>query len=272
MSEPSMLLEPGAEDMALPPNAGGGGHSWRRPGWMISLAMHGLVAFFLLSHINAPSLMPVPFLPVELVRLAEETSAPAAPQKPVAPQEQRTASLAPQRQRSASLAPKPPQSAAAQPSIPNPPAPTAEEPPRRDELETQLEALSKLRQTPTDPRLLKGSGAADIDAGNGAGRGKAAYSVKDYIRAQVERRWNLDTTALGKANFVIPIHVVLAADGALTQAEIVDQKRYIADAAYRFIAVSALNAVRLSSPFALPAGHEGVMDVTLDLNPRDTLQ
>ena len=66
--------------------------------------------------------------------------------------------------------------------------------------------------------------------------------------------------------------MVLAADGSVTKAEIVDQKRYITDAAYRSIALSARNAVVLSSPLALPSGQNGVMDLTLDLDPRDTLQ
>lgn len=173
------------------------------------------------------------------------------------------------------MQPKPPQTSAGRPAIPNAPGPAAEAPtaPPRDELDSQLEALSELRQAPTDPRLLNGTGTSDATvAGNGAARGRAAYSVKDYIRAQVERRWNLDMGTLGTRNFVIPIHVVLAPDGTVTEAEIVDQKRYVADAAYRFIAVSARNAILLSSPLALPSDHEGTLELTLDLNPRDTLQ
>jgi hypothetical protein len=77
---------------------------------------------------------------------------------------------------------------------------------------------------------------------------------------------------LGTRDFVIPIHVVLAADGSVTKAEIVDQKRFITDAAYHSIALAARNAVILSSPFALPSRQDGIMDMTLDLNPRDTLQ
>jgi hypothetical protein len=130
--------------------------------------------------------------------------------------------------------------------------------------------LAKLRQPQTDPRLLNGVGTSGLAvAGNGTGL-QPGYSVKDYIRAQVERRWNLDTAALGGRNFVIAIHVVLAADGAVTKAEILDEARLGADA--HSIALSARNAVLLSSPFALPAGHQGIMDMTLNLNPRDTLR
>jgi len=38
---------------------------------------------------------------------------------------------------------------------------------------------------------------------NGAALGpRAAYSVKDLVRAQVERRWNLDLEGLGRAEFL----------------------------------------------------------------------
>ena len=252
------------EERAPPPS--GGDAPVNRSGLVISLALHGLAAFLLIFHMNAPApRIPVPFLPVELVRLAEQTTSPPVVEKPAAPQQLRTASLQP----------KPPQTSAARPPIPNAPGPAAEAPvapPQPDALDTQLEALSKLRQVPTDPRLLNDSGASDTIAGNGARGGQAGYSVKDYIRAQVERRWNLDMGTLGERNFTIAIHVVLAADGTVTAAEIVDQKRYVSDATYRFIAVSARNAVLLSSPFALPSDHEGVMEVTLDLNPRDTMR
>jgi hypothetical protein len=58
----------------------------------------------------------------------------------------------------------------------------------------------------------------------------------------------------------------------VTKAEIVDSSR-ASDPAYREVAVSARNAVLLSSPLALPAGHfQGVMDMVLYLNPRDALR
>ncbi|HEY4266225.1 MAG TPA: hypothetical protein VGM72_12970 [Micropepsaceae bacterium] len=270
---PSLL---GEKDEAVPLRVNGVASYAKRPGLAISFVIHGLVAFFLIFHMRAalpPS--PPPAVPVDLVQLAEETIAPAPsrdralPQRPQAATRQRQASLTP---------PRAPQARTIErPAIPNPPAETAPPEQPRDELETKLQGLANLKQPSTDPRLLNGAGTAGINAnGNGAPGPYAAYSVKDYIRAQVERRWNLNTEELGARNFTIPIHVVLAADGTVTKAEIVDQKRYIADVAYRSIALSARNAVLLSSPFALPLGQVasqgGVMDMTLDLNPRDTLK
>jgi hypothetical protein len=45
------------------------------------------------------------------------------------------------------------------------------------------------------------------------------------------------------------------------------------DPAYREVAISARNAVLLSSPLSLPPGHyQEVMDMVLYLNPRDALR
>ena len=46
--------------------------------------------------------------------------------------------------------------------------------------------------------------------------------MRDFVRAQAERRWNLDFTKLGKRRFVIPIHIVMGQDGTILTAEIVD--------------------------------------------------
>jgi hypothetical protein len=96
--------------------------------------------------------------------------------------------------------------------------------------------------------------------------------VKDYIRAQVERRWNLDLATLGNSDLSVPIHVEMTSEGVVLKAEIVESAR-TSDPAYREIAVSARNAVLLSSPLSLPAGHyQGLMDMVLYLNPRDALR
>ncbi len=59
----------------------------------------------------------------------------------------------------------------------------------------------------------------------------------------------------------------------VNSAEIVEAQRAATDRAYRDVAISARNAVLLSSPIALPAGHyESVMTLTLLLNPKDTLR
>jgi hypothetical protein len=159
------------------------------------------------------------------------------------------------------------QAAPVTPAIPNPPAEVPKESLPQDELETKLAALAKLRQP--ESGALNGAGTA----GSGSrGAGAGSIAVKDLIRAQVERRWSLDTEALNGRSVTVAIRVVLDRDGAVTRVEILDEGRYANDALYHDIALRARNAVLLSSPFTLPQGHDEVTDVTLALNPRDTFR
>lgn len=244
-----------------------------RPGVMVSLLLHGGLAFLLLHRLSQDLQVPR-FVPADIVVLAEETASPPQQSKGVVPQQQRVGT---QQQRSATLQRISPQSSRMQPSIPNPTADITPpgEAPVRDELQTRLEALAMLRQADTDPRPGRNSGNSSQNASSGdAGLGpQPSYRVEDFIRAQIERRWNLDIAAVGKRNIPISIHLVLDRDGTVTQAEIVDQKRYTTDADYRSIALSARNAALLSSPLAFPAGkYDGALEMTLTLNPKDVLR
>ncbi len=52
-----------------------------------------------------------------------------------------------------------------------------------------------------------------------------------------------------------------------------DRERFTTDAAYHSVALSARNAVLLSSPINLPPGHyKQALNFTLNLDPRDTLR
>jgi outer membrane biosynthesis protein TonB len=137
-----------------------------------------------------------------------------------------------------------------------------------DALETKLQALAKLRQPDSDTKIA----AMTSNLPGSSGAGTPGQGLKDFIRAQVERRWNLDLASLGDSEFTVAIHVKMTKDGVVLKAEIVNSSRSN-DPAYREIAVSARNAVTLSSPIALPPGnYQDVMDMVLELNPRDTLR
>lgn len=144
-----------------------------------------------------------------------------------------------------------------------------------DELQMQLKALSKLKQPNTDTRLLGEGGTSDL-AQNGnddESGGQGEYQTRDIIRAQVLRRWSLDMTRLGNRNFDILIHVQLKRDGTVVEADIVDQDRYKHDSVFRWIALSAKNALILSSPLTLPPDIDRAnLELTLRLNPRDAMQ
>ena len=134
-------------------------------------------------------------------------------------------------------------------------------------MQSQLEALSKLR-------IQNSSGTASRPSGSSAPAGpQSGYRVEDLIRAQVQRRWNLRLDELGERELIVAIHVVLEPDGTVAKAEIVDEARTKGDEVYRSIALSARNAVLLSSPLTLPAGMTAEMrDMTLSFNTRDTLR
>lgn len=225
-----------------------------------SAALHGfLLLFVLLLAWMGPHRQSKPefhIIPVDMVQLGEETASPAQPLKALVPQEK--------------AAPHPkynpvPQGVAPKKTKPLP-----------DDLESKLRTLSKLRQPPmVTPLENDETGASNVSAeSNGAARGpRAAYSLRDYIRAQVERRWSLDLEKLAGSDVAIPIRIEITSKGIVNKAEIVEAARARRDRAYRDVAISARNAVLLSSPIALPAGdYEPVMEVTLLLNPKDTLR
>jgi hypothetical protein len=224
------------------------------PGVLGSLLLHGLAAllllFFLIRGEEQIAQKPTPFVPVDVIPLGPETTAPPAPQHSVIPQQR--ASRGPQG------SPKP-EGMSLHGTKPLP-----------DELTLKLKSLSKLRAPQSDLKI-DNEGTADQTASDGGASGPAAYSVKDYIRAQVLRRWSLDLGKLGKRNFPIALHIDLSGRGFVTGVTFVELQRFKTDALYRDIAISARNAVLLSSPIKLPEGQfSNGLSVTLMLNPRDT--
>ncbi len=140
-----------------------------------------------------------------------------------------------------------------------------------DPLDAKLKALSELR-APEAATTGDGTGAGKTSmvAVNEASPGELA-AAKDLIRVQVMRRWNLDLKNLPGGEVSVPIRVLVGSDGVVLKADLIDTPRS-GDPGYREIALSAKNAVLMSSPFTLPPGHyRGEMDLVLDLNPRDAL-
>ncbi len=223
------------------------------PGVAGTLLLHGVAALliflFFVERASQPPQGPVHFVPIDLVRLGAETVSPDAPLKSVVPQ-----------QRAAKTA------EAASPT-PQTTAPDKTKPAPLDDLDAKLRALAKLRQPPSDLKIDNAQGVSNVAAADGAPGDQATYSVRDFIRSVVLRRWYLNLAKLGTRKFNIPIRVVMKRDGAIVSAEIVERH----DLLYKDIAISACNAVLLSSPIALPPGdYPPTMHFTLDLDPRDT--
>jgi hypothetical protein len=226
-----------------------------------SLLLHALFALFvllvLLRTTVAPPIPPSRFVPVDVIRLGEETISPPAPLRAPIPQ------------------PVTPLRAPHEPASANRPEGTSRTGTKPlDTLETKLRALALLKQPESNIKPVDTPAANTAASSNDAAPGAiTAYAVRDLIRAQVERRWNFNVTALGSGSFEIALRVVVMRNGTVAKAEILDRERYTRDALYRDVALSARNAVLLSSPLTLPDGAFGDrIEVTLNLNPRDTLR
>jgi len=222
-------------------------------GAALSLALHLLLAlavFWYATH--RPSLRPAatPFrtLPVDLV-LGEETKTPGPSATEAAPQRQ----SARQRQESA--------------PVPEGTRPNAVKQPE-DELAAKLRALAQLRQPEADlPQADNETGAG----GNGSGAG--SYSLKDFVRAQILRRWWPDLSIPGSRNLPVLVRVKLLSSGIIDDVEILDQQRFQNDKPFRNMALSARNAALLASPLDLPPGHyDKVKWITIDLDPKAVLR
>lgn len=123
------------------------------------------------------------------------------------------------------------------------------------------------------PQPQAGSGLSNVTAGaDGMPGGRAAYGVRDYVRAQIERRWFPQGSALLRNDWVVQLHLQLDGNGDVEKAEIVDGGK-MGDVAYRDFAFSVRNAALLSAPFALPPGlDDQARDMTLDFNSRRVQQ
>lgn len=72
---------------------------------------------------------------------------------------------------------------------------------------------------------------------------------------------------------MVKIQIEITATGNVVKADIVEKERAALDRTYRDLAISARNAVLLSSPLVLPTGqYRPVFQLTLDLIPNDTLR
>lgn len=100
-----------------------------------------------------------------------------------------------------------------------------------------------------------------------------SMSEKDFIRKQVEDKWQFDLGARDASNLIVRIRFSLNPDGSLrTQPEIVDQARMYmpGQEAYRSAAESARRAVLKAVPFQLPPGDRDKwsQDIILNFDPR----
>jgi outer membrane biosynthesis protein TonB len=273
-----------------------------------SLALHGLVLVLIAwswEHQAPPQSLKL--VAVNLVRLGDKSTSPPSPQRAPVPQDKTESLPLPQSAQLASapiVAPPPQPLTLIQPSAPYSgmtQKPTQETNSSRviiksvsrptttiararrlspnEQLAARLKLLAGLHQrvrpTSNHARHEDGTGISNTTAASAdtvPGR-YATYAVKDLIRAQVERRWNLDRARLGPRDWVVAIRIRFSPDGTVRRAEIVDNERLRSDRAYHDFALSARNAVLLSSPLSLPSGtYAFATDVVVDFASRQVLQ
>ena len=236
------------------------GHTIR--GMVLSLAMHGAVVLLLVGLWGSLQTSPAPRapqpIPVDLVDLGDETVSPDA-DKSKLPQ-----------QRAAETGEHPTPQAVPVPKQSAPVLAPGKALARKDKDQAQPQPDP---HRPPSPQPQEGSGLSNTTTGADGALGRnATYGVKDYVRAQIERRWYPQGNALLRNDWVVQLHLRLNEDGSVGQAEIVDGGK-MGDIAYRDFAFSVRNAALLSAPFALPSGlDDAARDITLDFNPRRVQQ
>lgn len=220
-----------------------------------SLLLHGLLVLLVVGTlIQQTYQVPVStfhIVPVDVVRLGDETQSPPAEQRALVPQQR---AGRPQQE-----------SAPTRETL----SPKAIKPAPVDALDAKLRALARLKQPETKFAIAEGRGVSNVDAADGAPGNAATYSIRDYVLAQVLRRWTLNLARVNERPLVVPIRVTMKRDGTIAFAEIIDLERAKKDVIYRDVAIGARNAVTLSSPIALPPGdYPKEMHFTLKLDTR----
>jgi hypothetical protein len=221
------------------------------PAVLLSLLLHGLIvllAFWYLGHRPALTQTQLRALPVDLVIGGGAGQAsPAAPATRL------------------QLARRHPESA----PVPEGTNPRGTKEPQ-DELATRLRALAQLK---TADAALPNADNTAMPGGGGDGIGEGNYALKDFIRAQILRRWLPDLTIPGARNMPVALRIRLLKSGMIDDVAIVDQQRFYADKAFHNMALSARDAALLASPIQIPGvRYERTQTLTIDLDPKAVLR
>jgi len=139
-----------------------------------------------------------------------------------------------------------------------------------DELSARLRALAQLK---TPDATLPNADNTATPGGGGGGDGEGNYALKDFIRAQILRRWLPDLSIAGTRNMPVLLRIRLLKSGAIDDVAIVDQQRFHVDKVFRDMALSARDAALLASPIQIPGvRYEKTQTLTIDLDPKAVLR
>jgi len=221
------------------------------PAVLLSLLLHGLlllVALWYLGHRPELSQTPLRALPVDLVigggAGQASTAAPATRLQVALPH---------------------PESA----PVPEGISPKGTRQPE-DELSARLRALAQLK---TPDAALPNADNTAAPGGGGNGDGEGNYALKDFIRAQILRRWLPDLSIPGARNMPVALRIRLLKSGVIDDVFIIDQRRFYLDKVFHNMALSARDAALLASPIQIPGvRYEKTQTLTIDLDPKAVLR
>ncbi len=221
------------------------------PGALLSLLLHGLLVLMALWYVShRPALIqdPLRTLPVELViggTMGQGNNPVPAARLQIA-------------------RPRPESAPTAQGTRPN----AIREP--EDELSAKLRALAQLKSSDT---ALPNADNSAAPGGGGDSSGEGNYALKDFIRAQILRRWLPDLSIPGARNMPVLVRIRLLKSGVIDDVTIMDQQRFQVDSAFRNMALSARDAALLASPIQIPgARYEKTQVLTINLDPKAVLR
>jgi outer membrane biosynthesis protein TonB len=250
-----------------------------------SVLLHLLVAAILIFGVpepNAPSETDFA-LPVDLVSAGEPTASPPTSERAAVPEIAPDNTAKPEPQQRAE-APPPPKDETQKPEIGIKIDPLAEIVPPKKPPPPVYGAGDQVKLAHAQPHPVPypmstenasaGTPSDETEIGSDANaRGPAAYNVKDLIRTEIERRWDFDVAAQGTADLSVSIHLVIDPDGTIDKVEILNDPAHANDARYHQLAISARNAVLVSSPLHLPPGAlRDIGDMVLVFSPKDVLR
>jgi hypothetical protein len=139
-----------------------------------------------------------------------------------------------------------------------------------DELSAKLRALAQLKSADT---ALPNADVSTMPGGGAGGDGEGNYALKDFIRAQILRRWLPDLSIPGARNMPVALRIRLLRTGIIDDVTIQDQARMHTDAVFRDMALSARDAALLASPIQIPGMRlERNQTLTIVLEPKAVLR
>ena len=136
-------------------------------------------------------------------------------------------------------------------------------------MSAKLRALAQLKSNDT---ALPNADNSAAPGGGGDGGGEGNYALKDFIRAQILRRWLPDLSIPGARNMPVLVRIRLLKSGVIDDVTIMDQQRFHLD-----LPSATWRCRRATPPCASPiqipgARYEKTQTMTINLDPKAVLR